>query len=48
MLCLGMEGMNSVMIGHELFQEERLVELNEVAKQQKRVLEHVEHRLLFK
>ena len=49
LICLAnMESLNSVMIGHGLSQEERLVELNEVAKQQMRVLEQVENRLLLK
>ena len=49
LICLAnMESLNSVMIGHGLSQEERLVELNTVAKQQMRVLEQVENRLLLK
>lgn len=49
LICLAnMESLNSVMIGHGLSQEARLVELNEVAKQQMRVLEQVENRLLLK
>jgi len=49
LICLAnMESLNSVMIGHGLPQEDRLVELNEVAKQQMRVLEQVENRLLLK
>lgn len=49
LICLAnMESLNSVMIGHGLSQEDRLVELNAVAKQQMHVLEQVEHRLLLK
>ena len=49
LICLAnMESLNSVMIGHGLSQEDRLVELNDIAKQQMRVLEQVESRLLLK
>ena len=49
LICLAnMESLNSVMIGHGLPQEDRLVELNNIAKQQMRVLEQVESRLLLK
>ena len=49
LICLAnMESLNSVMIGHGIAQEDRLVELNNVAKKQMQVLEQVETRVLLK
>ena len=49
LICLAnMENLNSVLITHGVSQEDRLIELNQVARQQMLVLEEVQSRLLLK
>ena len=49
LICLAnMENLNSVLITHGMSQEERLVELNQIARQQMSVLEQVQSRVLLK
>lgn len=49
LICLAnMENLNSVLITHGVSQEDRLVELNQVARQQMSVLEQVQSRVLLK
>jgi hypothetical protein len=43
-----MENLNSVLITHGVSQEDRLIELNQVARQQMSVLEQVQSRVLLK
>jgi hypothetical protein len=49
LICLAnMENLNSVLITHGVSQEDRLIELNQVARQQMSVLEQVQSRVLLK
>ena len=49
LICLAnMENLNSVLITHGVSQKDRLIELNQVARQQMSVLEQVQSRVLLK
>ena len=49
LICLAnIENLNSVLITHGVSQEDRLIELNQVARQQMSVLEQVQSHVLLK